>query len=248
MNTKRVSRRKRAFTAVELTMVAAIIAIISLLVIPVLRRRTDMARVSACRAEMKSFATAQTLAQAETGHYYRLFDLSSSPEFDMNDNNYIRQVPLFDWKGREFTNMERRILADNWEGPYVEFEETAEEKYMYFQELLVLAPYYFFDQPAHETRGNTIGGIYYDGGTVNDFARAMVPLDPWGNPYFFFGPESGEETTYHSSIIWSLGPDGIVGDKDNDTNIIENPDSYRRNPEQGGQFGQGDSDDISHKF
>ncbi len=248
MKRSKFLKRKKAFTAVELTMVAAIIAILSLLIVPVLRRRTEKARVSACRSEMKSFATAQTLAQAETGHYYRLFDLNSRPEFDTDDNDYLREVPLYDWKGRRFTDQERRILVDDWEGPYVEFEETAPEKWMYLQELFELAPYYFFTQPAHETDGNTTGGIYIDPQTAQNFAEAMVPLDPWGNPYFFFGPESGDETTYHSSIIWSLGPDGIVGDKDNPIEVMENPDSYRRNPEEGGQFGQGDSLDISHQF
>ncbi len=241
-------RKKRAFTAVELTMVAAIIAILSLLVIPILRKRTELARVAACRSEMKSFATAQTLAQAETGHFYRLFDLDNVAEFEPGNTDYVRQIPLYDWKGTEFSNMERNAIVLRWNGPYVEYNTSADEKFMYLQQLRNLAPYYFFEQPANETGGNTTGGIFVDPATEADYALAIVPLDPWGNPYFFFGPESGQETTYHSSIIWSLGPDGIIGDKDNPLGVLENPDSYRRNPEEGGQFGQGDSDDLSHKF
>ena len=58
--------------------------------------------------------------------------------------------------------------------------------------------------------------------TSGNFTNERIPLDPWGSPYLFYGPDfyhppSGTgglvnpESQFRNFLIRSLGPDGIPG-------------------------------------
>jgi hypothetical protein len=73
-------------------------------------------------------------------------------------------------------------------------------------------------------------------------------LDPWGNPYIFFGsgeigefgnPDTDNETNYSQAVVYSLGPDGLPGNAD-----PSQPRSYFRDFPDGIGFG----DDLSREF
>ena len=68
---------ERGFTAIEIAMVATVIAILSLIVLPLFRNRVDEAKIAAARADLASLMKAEMVAQADTGYYFRLEDLDN---------------------------------------------------------------------------------------------------------------------------------------------------------------------------
>ena len=224
---KIMNSRKKGFTAVELTMVATIIAIIALLVVPILRKRVEMAKITACQDELSTLAKMEILAHADTGYYFRLQDLDNTENIS-NPPNYVKDVPYFAWDG---TPLNQLAISKRWGGPYVQYNSKVVSKTMTFSEALTYYPSYFYT-----TAGNPTGGIYYDSATATYYANDLLPLDPWGNPYFFFGPGEYDGETYYSCMMASLGPDGKCGDKNNPL------------PVKRSNFGQGNSDDIIYEF
>ena len=61
-------RRRRGFTAIEVSAVATIIAILALILIPIMRGRVDEAKRVAATEDMSGIEKAETLAFADTGH------------------------------------------------------------------------------------------------------------------------------------------------------------------------------------
>src|SRR5690606_14248378 len=98
-----------------------------------------------------------------------------------------------------------------WQGPY-----TTMKNYETVQNLQD----YWYDSP----RG-IIGFIYvvgngqgpaYPDGTEDEVAFDRYPVDPWGNPYIFYGKgrfpndaDPGVESYFTSSLAYSLGPNGL---------------------------------------
>ena len=235
----------KGFTAIEITMVATIIAILALIIIPTLRKRTEQAREAAAAAAMANIAKIQTIAFEETGYYFRLMDLDNTSAFTTSIDRPDREVPQVSWN-RPLLVSERNILKDKWMGPY----PTASEKaFITLGELKKSIdeggrPYML----SQYNSGNG-GGIYVTSseftGTTSD--EDKIPIDSWGNPYLFFGtgkfiPSNLSETSFRIPVVYSLGPNGVPGNlspPDDDTE----PKYYLR---EEGVLGTGD--DLTHYF
>lgn len=214
--------RYRGFTAVEVAMVATVIAILALLALPLFRNRAEEAREAAVYDELSSLAKMQLLAEADIGFQVRLQDLLK-PELDSADpaNNTIKR-----WNGIDIVNP---TLLANWKGPYVALSTRNAIP------VNDLVDYWYSDVDLN-------GFIYVvgNGGSRNantgelqdNVLEDLYPIDPWGNPYVFFGKgnlidlvANPSETNFNTSILVSFGPDGIVG---NAGDILANPNAYRR--------------------
>lgn len=213
----RAKKEKRGFTAVEIAMVATVIAILALLILPLFRTRTEEAKITAARDDMRSLAIAEMAAFADTGHYFRLQDLDNTQQYDSNIIRPDKDVPVAYWNN-PLSAEQRAILAATWKGPY-----TSLPKYKTYQEMSIRT--YLF-----QSAGGTGGAIMdltsrsaaVGGGTPvvsTDAPEDKMPIDPWGNPYLFFGTgrrnelAPAEESDYGTAIIYSLGPDGQAGNE-----------------------------------
>jgi prepilin-type N-terminal cleavage/methylation domain-containing protein len=274
----------RGFTAVELTMVAAIIAIIALLAVPLFRKRVEEARQKACLDELQSLSKAEALVYAETGYYFRLNDLDNTTLYTEDATSAALEVPVAIWNREislEARTSERARLATSdarWNGPYCSFPRFA-----YLDQLVNnYDPYMFRFQGSQSPPGNPRKGAIlileenqpnsnYPGLDIVDIGVATdkYPLDPWGNPYFFFGggddpmgrldplrsdsdgPLSGGLfRNYPTAIIFSMGPDGFpgnAGDYESEP-AASRSSKYWREGTIGGTSGLGDGDDLSYEF
>ena len=165
------------------------------------------------------------------------------------------RVPQAQWN-RELMEHEIVMLSKTWRGTQISMHRTE-----LIQRLLETSPYLFTEAP--QTGGGPILVLGND--AIDDVRNAAesgvglirYPLDPWGNPYIFFGPGTvtdpvtasgqvggldpnfGPATHYGTAIVYSLGPDGRPGN----TADVTNPLVYYRNL---GIIGQGD--DLSREF
>lgn len=240
------SRPDGGFTALEIAMVASIIAILALLILPIFRKRTDEAKLTAARDELQSLAKALILAEADTDRSWRLQDLGFTD---------IPIAAVF----RELTAQEIAQLtpptnvlttgavgATYWRGPYIAFQKAAT-----VQDVRSQRAYIFSDNN---------GSIFYVDSRDDE---VRIPLDPWGSPYLFLDyrdanwraeifSDFGVETSFNQRVLYSMGPDGIPGSLDvngggfNPANAFFYciPDRTRQN----GVLGRTDSDDLEYVF
>jgi prepilin-type N-terminal cleavage/methylation domain-containing protein len=194
----------RGFTAIEITAVATIIAILAMLIIPLLRERVDETRLTAARSDLKELANVQMLARADTGFFFRLQDLDNTAEFNpdlrgVDDQKLDIFLPHATWN-EEFVRdgngaqVQRQLMAsgEKWKGPYISFNNSQTQA-----EMVALFPELFWGaQPPGlpVIEGGPIFITSYDfytggGVTVAAAEKDRMPLDPWGNPYIFFAPE-----------------------------------------------------------
>ncbi|MCX7048848.1 MAG: prepilin-type N-terminal cleavage/methylation domain-containing protein [Candidatus Sumerlaeota bacterium] len=216
-------RPRRGFTAVEVTMVAAVIAILTLIALPMFRARIEESRRKAAMDEMSQIAKAEELAYAETGYHYRLNDLDNTTQFTDTDTSAPMAVPLFTWNRRLLLNPygERWQLCHSdrgWNGPYMSFRkfEWLDRLWNKFDKAMFTivgnpacqGPIFLYDPPGGQD-------LYQDPARNSD----IYPLDPWGNPYLFFGigalhPGSGgpDALDFPKCAVYSMGPNGQPGD------------------------------------
>jgi prepilin-type N-terminal cleavage/methylation domain-containing protein len=250
----RLARRKgrRGFTAIEMAMVATVIAILALIVMPLFRNRVEEAKLAAAKADLESLMKSEILAQADTSFFFRLEDLdnviNNDPAIVPAAGITIETPPVIFYP--PYTKDPRSLTLDEWhnlagtkstpkfKGPYCTFTHTAP-----YSEALVDYPYLFRSvnsgySPIRDLRqgGYRPAG---DPGVFSDAPNNRIPVDPWGNPYLFFPPT--EETSYNYSAIYSLGPDGLPGDAGNGMGITAA--SYLR---ETGVLGTGD--DLEVRF
>lgn len=212
---------RRGFTAVEISMVVTVIAILALLILPLFQSQTEEARIAAAENDIRVFATAMQLANAHTGYFYTLSTLDNTDNYDIATVDATLDVPVNTWND-QLTAAERGAIADRWEGPY-----SSIRHYLTPPELNLLQPNTWF-------RGSLTGGLPNgDNGPLNlttdptigavNWQNDHVPLDPWGQPYLFYGPDyyhlpngvggaAGQETRYRNALYVSLGPNGLPGD------------------------------------
>ena len=232
----------RGFTAIEITAVATIIAILAMLIIPLLTERVDKARETAARNDLKELTNVQMLARADTGKYFRLQDLDNTPEFNPLDYDLFLDIylPHCEWN-RELDPNQREQLAEMWQGPYISFGNS-EFVSNVFEDMPELFWGTWRTWPlASPSPQPPAGGPFFL--STKDFDRNLtppwpatkdrMPLDPWGHPYIFFGDgkildsgdlpmppgsvppaitAAGAETDFKARVIYSLGPDGSPGD------------------------------------
>jgi prepilin-type N-terminal cleavage/methylation domain-containing protein len=211
---------RRGFTAIEITMVATIIAIIALLILPLFRSRTDDAKVAAVRDELDSIVKAAVLANADTGHWFRLCDMDNTqlntvdtcPGAPLDPGT---EIPIAYWN-QTITCNQRDMLstAQSWQGPYLAFKKT-----------IPLQTLINDNHPALWSNG---GPLFYIGGAgaavdgtigAGDASDDRYPVDPWGAPYIFFGPgklghNPASESDFGNGVVYSLGENGIPGGDD----------------------------------
>lgn len=224
------------FTAIEIAMVATVIAIFALLVLPIFRNRVETAKIVAAQADLVSFMKAEQLAQADTGFYIRLEDLDNVEMTDQAATavptaGITVETPPFVFYADTPENARRLLTVGEWQGlggvarnPKFKGPYVATQHYLPYSSFLpgggasTMGSYIF-----HSQNGGLAYSAYYDfptstnGSGLYDSPQNRIPVDPWGNPYLFF-PKTNfrtpgvAETSYQSSVIYSLGPDGLPGD------------------------------------
>lgn len=228
-------RRWRGFTAIELTAVASIIALLALILLPIVRKRVAQTRITAASDDMRTIEVAETFAHADTGHYFRLIDLDNGPYDSTKGDD--GEVPRAYWN-EPVPDVNFQALRDTWGGPYTQFNNT---KFVFVGDLINARPELFRGlptapapladdgpiliinfpqpQPTGGHQGNDFSGTL----TTRAQERSRYPVDPWGSPYIFFGDgpigASGgtiavtpPESNFSVATVYSLGPDGLPGD------------------------------------
>ncbi len=249
--------RRRGFTAIELSAVATIIAILVLVLIPVLSKRVEESKIVAAQDDMRSIEQAQSMVISYTGYYARLQDLTRpAPGENETQAQLDAKLPNATWNIPE-NDAIRTNFIQNWKGPYGAFHRS---RTMF--ELIESRPDMFrtpsgaIPRVAQQPAEGPILVLPQDDIDERGTAaldRARYPIDPWGNPYVFFGtgrigtfggqlpPETqGNESDFNSAIVYSLGPNGAPG---NSLTLITDSAAYYR---ESGVIGAGD--DIYREF
>ena len=194
-----MKKRRKAFTAVEVTMVAAVIAILALIILPLFQKRADKARLAAAQDDLQGLAKAEILTNADTDQYFRFQDLDNTKFYPGNVDNADVAVPYGNWN-RLFTTNERDTISRRWEGPYIAIQSF---KSMIMADLQGTT----FNTP------NSQGTVPIVTFASDDLTDDKYPIDPWGGPYIFFAPsETLYGRPYSNAVIYCLGPDGMPGD------------------------------------
>ena len=214
-----IGRDDRGFTAMEIAMVATVIAILALIVMPIFRNRVNEAKIAACQADLYSLMKAEMLAQADTDYYFRLEDLdnvqNNIPGAAPSDGVTL-EIPIMIYSGRvdpqlplpglrldQWRNLAGTDENPRFKGPYATF--TRVEKY---GDLRLLRPEFFRTSLSEYAAFRNIdSGFSTD--NLFDSLENRIPVDPWGNPYLFFPPSS--DSAYNYAAIYSTGPDGMPG-------------------------------------
>jgi prepilin-type N-terminal cleavage/methylation domain-containing protein len=249
---QRLSSRKRGFTAIEIAMVASVIAILALLILPIFRKRAEDARLVAAQDEVQSLVKALLLVEAEMpgGNFLpMLSDLDNRSLVDVNIATVVNDVPDLQparTKWAQFvsggfgfvviTDAEwRNSVIPNLQGPYIAQRNTTSLTNIgsVFPEMTNLAP--------------NLGPILVPGApwTTDSLNSDRYPVDPWGRPYLLFG---SEETIYNFRGVYSLGPNGIPGPPANNPTAPVLPGDYNRRPVGARASFLGQGDDISFLF
>ncbi len=212
---------EKGFTAVEIAMVASIIAILALLILPIFRQRAEEARKVAVQDELQSLTKALLLVEADIpsgGFLPRLNDLDNpenttitalstpTPGFDPPRARWIPGTSALTPGIFDAITPDAQYysgVVPFWKGPYVAMKNTCTLQYIldnYLQATDRLeGPIAILD-----TTSGAPNPI--DGDLANSTDR--YPVDPWGSPYLLFGPE---ETVYNSRALYSLGPNRNPG-------------------------------------
>jgi type II secretory pathway pseudopilin PulG len=231
----RLTRTLRAFTAIEISMVITVIAILALLILPLFRDRVEAARQAAVQDELSSLAKAEMLVYADIGFFVRLQDLDNTSTYNDPPVRPDQEIPIAGWN-RALSPSERARLvqgAKAWKGPYITMNKF---KYMTLDQNPVtaepgarqLVPEFFWSGGGFGigVRGgpmmDLISGVsWLDPAGYVDWWEDRIIIDPWGTPYIFFGTgklqeENGMfinlESNFGNAAIYSLGPDGFPGD------------------------------------
>lgn len=225
---RRMIPRNRAFTAVEIAMVASVIAIIALLILPIFRKRAEEARLVAAQDELQSIVKALLLVEADMpgGNYFPpLNDLDNreNTEAAVNDIPDLQPSRLawgFIVAENQFgfsvinEDVWRTTVVPNWRGPYI-----AVRKAVSLAQIQTQFP--------EMTRNFGQGPIFIPAAPWDaaSLAADRYPIDPWGRPYLLFGQE---ETIYNIRAVYSLGPNGIPGPPDNNPTRPTQASDYNR--------------------
>lgn len=223
------------FTAVEIAMVASVIAILALLILPIFRQRAEAARLAVVEDELASIAKVQLLIEADTNIQARLQDLDNVERDPASSPSSDVAPPIAAWNGTLGTSglPAANTIQELWKGPYAAYKNH-----------LVLGSDLSVQQQNLYVYPNSAnkGFIYIDTANEDNWEEDKYPKDPWGQPYIFFGagrfPAATGESVFNSSVIYSMGPDGSPGD-----GFFGTANAYSR---EAGVLGTGD--DIEYRF
>jgi len=226
-------RRAKAFTAVEITMVAAVIAILALIILPLFQKRAEKARIAAAQDDLKGLAHAEMLAYADTSWYFRLQDLDNTQIYpgviSGTGANQDISVPYALWD-RAMTTGERDTLSRRWQGPYIAIQNMAS---VLLGTAKTSFPTFFTITPQNK----------YPIFPLNtDSTNDKIPVDPWGGPYIFYAPATETSYNFGNGVVYSMGPDGAPGNSGAITS-----DNLQRDITTD-QYHLGSGDDIKYVF
>ncbi len=228
-------RRRRGFTAVEIAMVATVIAILALLILPIFRKRTDEAKLAAANDELQSLAKAILIIESDLdGFQPRLQDLDNIERNTATISNVTLDPPIAEWNrtlgfaidGFTVVADTRPTVIQNWRGPYIAFRRADS-----VQNIVAI-----YGLNITYTNGGPIyvvgdDGPNYNGSVSDDAANDRYPLDPWNSPYLFYG----RETDFNVRYLVSMGPNGVPGD-----GVGGPPNPFQRPGTGGAELGTGD--------
>jgi len=221
-------RRARAFTAVEVTMVAAVIAILALIILPLFQKRAEKAKIAAAQDDLRGLAHAEMLAYADTSWYFRLQDLDNTQLYPGTPTEQPISVPYGTWDRFFLTANEREVLWRRWQGPYIAMQNMASMPKS--------------SLPGVFSSTRTSQNKYPIPAFSTDIGSDKIPVDPWGSPYIFYAPASETDYNFGNGVVYSMGPDGLPGNGGN--LIIDNLD--RDNKTASSHLGN--EDDIQYVF
>lgn len=213
-------RRARAFTAVEVTMVAAVIAILALIILPLFQKRAEKAKIAAAQDDLKGLAHAEMLAYADASWYFRLQDLDNTQIYPGTNTGTGMDrdisVPYALWE-RALSLSEREVLQRRWQGPYIAIQNMASVRLgIALTNWSAQLQSAFFGTTSNQhkhpilTLGTAYGVNAYDG--IADSNNDKIPVDPWGGPYIFYAPASETDYNFGNGVVYSMGPNGLPGD------------------------------------
>jgi Tfp pilus assembly protein PilE len=260
--------RRGGFSAIEVTAVAAIIAVMALILIPIVRNRVEEARKVAAQDDMAGIEKAESLAYGFTNYYFRLQDLNRPESATIPGANATQialeaaKPPKAAWN-KPFNAAQQAQINSTWKGSFVAYHHT--------QNVFTLEGLYpqLFRR---EAGGSGSGPILITGDDAANFTNSnyfgqQYPIDPWGSPYIFFGagfmgdagnpaitynptnPVTPNQMKWDTSVVYSLGPDGEpssngVNGYNSGTHYAQ-PASYFR---ETGFLGSVNSDDLKREF
>lgn len=263
-------RRDFGFTAVEIAMVGAVIAILSLIVLPIFRNRVEDAKIAAAQADLRALMLAEQVVKADTDAYARLEDLDNVELFGYTTappQGVDKEVPFFRYVSpiaggtpaatrRLMLNDAERVLfagtedLPKWRGPYIAFQRS-----ITYEDLRNAGVSPLASLILRSNGGNESSPVQdFNGGTFFDSDDNRYPVDPWGSPYLFFPPNGNAadptDTTgeYASSIIYSMGPNGQPGDGSAAANRAAYTREYAAQLPAGDFSGLGKDDDLMVEF
>jgi prepilin-type N-terminal cleavage/methylation domain-containing protein len=205
---------QRGFTAAELSAVAAIIAILALIVIPIFRDRVDEARRVGTLDDMQGLAKAILLANADAAIYPRLNDLDNGIIINEPAGDPSSEVPIgVPLQTTPLSVSQRAAVGRLWKGPYAAYQNsiTIGELESFFGGFLSEN-----NGPIRAFTPSNSGPLPINNSN-EDFSGDRYPIDHYAQPYIYFPPGlystgSSNETEYANGIIYSFGPDGAIGD------------------------------------
>jgi len=118
-------RNKRGFTLIEVIVVAAIIAVLAGILVPLIFKEIDEARISRASADLRSISTAMIIIKKDTGQWPVNANCEATVTMLLGDG----VVPAgAGWNATEVERFDNFLLSDangcfgtKWKGPYIAY-------------------------------------------------------------------------------------------------------------------------------
>ncbi|MDX1973788.1 MAG: prepilin-type N-terminal cleavage/methylation domain-containing protein [Candidatus Sumerlaeia bacterium] len=169
----------RAVTLTELLVVLTIISLLATIAVPVYVQKTEQARRTTARNEVRNIAQAQELVAATHGYYvpmHLLDNLANDGDNEVEDD-FANEVNTSD---KFFIDPFRNVVAQDGNQPTLQEALTTASGEVRAQALVAFWTGPFLN-PARVARSEEFDDR-------NDISSDVI-LDPWGRPYVFFSPE-----------------------------------------------------------